>query len=1195
MNFEKIELQGFKSFADKTEIPFADGITGIVGPNGCGKSNISDAVMWVLGEQRPTALRGKAMTDVLFAGTDTRKATSYCEVSLHFDNSKKIFPVDFEKVELTRKLYRSGESDYLINRTKCRRKDIVDILHDTGIGRDGYSIIGQGKVEQILSAKPEERRAIFEEAAGIGKFRAQKTETERKLEKTNENMHRINDILFEKENRLGPLKRQSEQAIKHRELKEELKVEEVNSYIYQYENNTKFKDEINDKLFKIVGSLHDAEVKQEAVFKEYEESQAKVNSLDKELNELKEERTNLLVNLEKATGNSNLYGERIAKFNEDIKRLTDEIESSKKLIEINKNNLELAINNRQNLQDEYEKLEVEYNSKDAKYQELAKELQDEETAIEISNKTILEVEQQLGDIKGNVNKYLTEKTMLEDRIQELENDLASKKSTLNTEYEEQQENEKKIEKYNQKRVDIIRQSEVLKQEYIDIKSSCNRIIKEKEDLNNRASALKGKLSSLENMKDKYDDFKYPVQQLMRDTKTDSGLRRRVLGVVAEVIKVPDGYETAIEQVLGNTLQNLICEDEEAAEYVINYLKYKKYGRVTLLPITSMKSGLNNWTFDGATNEKGCLGIASEIVEYDAKFRNVIESILGKILIVDNIANARNMAKKHRYAFKIVTLEGDIISPSGSYSGGSNRSNNDNLLTRDKAIEECREKLNEAIKKVEEKNKEYDFAESELNNVTERVESLKEELHSNDMYIIQINERISSSEDAYDELKEIVDKLAYELEEKKSRLREIVKQLSTIDILQARIREERESKDESIKQSKNLSSSKKEEREKLNEEVTSLKIEMIHINGKISNLDTTINNAKDDIVTLNEKIGDNEVRININKGQITNAEKEAMRFTFSDEERQRITVIEAKIKKMESEKLNIQNVIADLDRQKTEIINSVNDLKEKRIRQESLLERVDNNMTTLGDSIFESYQLTYNNATPLRVENYEYKGSDERIKNLRRRINSMGSVNELAVEEYEECLTSYNELMVQKQDLDKAQDDLNKIIADLSKEMETKFVDAFDKISANFVVIFKELFGGGKGELRLEQVEDEGILDQGIEIYAQPPGTKLQRISLLSGGQKALTAIAILFAILKLKPMPFCILDEIEAALDDANAGLFAEYLRKFSDNTQFIVITHRKPTMELTHCMYGVTMQERGVSKIVSVKLEDALKQEGVK
>ena len=554
-----------------------------------------------------------------------------------------------------------------------------------------------------------------------------------------------------------------------------------------------------------------------------------------------------------------------------------------------------------------------------------------------------------------------------------------------------------------------------------------------------------------------------------------------------------------------------------------------------------------------------------------------------------------MAKKHKYAFKIVTLEGDIISPSGSYTGGSNRSNNDNLLTRDKAINECKEKLNEAIKKVDDKAKEYEFAENELNSVTERVENLKEELHSNDMYIIQINERISSSEDAYDEVKEIVDKIAYELEEKKARLREIVKQLSTIDILQARIKEERESKDQSIQQSKTLSSTKKEEREKLNDEVTSLKIEMIHVSSKISNLDTNINNAKDDIISLEEKIGDNEVRINIIKGQITNAEKEAMRFTFSDEEKERIKLIESQIKVKEAEKSNIQSVITELDRQKNDIINSVNDFKEKRIRQESLLERVDSNMQTLGDSIFESYQLTYNNATPLRVDDYDFKGSDERIKTLRRRINAMGSVNELAVEEYEECLTSYNELLVQKQDLDKAQDDLNKIIDDLSKEMETQFSDAFDKISENFVVIFKELFGGGHGELRLEQIEDEGILDQGIEIYAQPPGTKLQRISLLSGGQKALTAIAILFAILKLKPMPFCILDEIEAALDDANAGLFAEYLRKFSDNTQFIVITHRKPTMELTHCMYGVTMQERGVSKIVSVKLEDALKQEGVK
>lgn len=1191
MNFEKIELQGFKSFADKTNIPFTDGITGIVGPNGCGKSNVADAIMWVLGEQRPTALRGKQMSDVLFAGTDNRKATSYCEVSLHFDNSKNIFPVSFEKVEITRKLYRSGESEYLINRNKCRLKDVVDILHDTGIGRDGYSIIGQGKVEKILSAKPEERRAIFEEAAGIAKFRSQKTETERKLAKTNENMNRINDILHEKESRLAPLKRQSEQAFKQREIKEELKNEEVNSYIYQYENNSKFKEEINATLYKITMALFDAETAQKDVFTAYEEAQGKVNTIDKELTDLREERTNLLVDYERATGSSNLYTERLAKFNEDILRLTEEIKNANDEIDKKAEILQNSVIEREVLSASLSGLNQIFTEKNAKYQALTEELNEEETALEISNKTIIEVEQQLGDIKGNMNKYITERDMLKVRIAELESEVALKKATLDSEYENQKENRLKIEKYTKTRADIIRKSESLKQEYIEKKNTYNSLVKEKEELNNRAGALSGKLSSLENMKNKYDDYKYAVQQIMRDTKIDSGLARRVQGVVAEVIKVPDGFETAIEQVLGNTLQNLICENENDAEYVINYLKYKKYGRVTLLPISSMRSNLHNWSFEGAATEKGCLGIASEIVDFDKKFKNVIDSILGKILVVDNIANATAMAKKHRYSFKIVTLEGDIISPSGSYTGGSSKVNNDNLLTRDKAIQDCKQKLDEANKKIREKQNEIVYVQSELDEVTERVEELKEELHRNDIFITQTNERISQVDDSYEELDELVKKLAFELEEKKGRLKEIINQLSTIDILEARIKQEQASKGEYLKQTKTISSTKKEEKERLSEEVTKIRIDMVNIEVKISNLDSVLTNAKTDATGLKEKISDNEVRINMIKGQIVNAEKEAMKYSFSSSDQLKIKVIEEQIKNLEETKNNLQQEITRLDNRKTEIIDQVNDLKEKKFRQEGLLEKVDSNMNTLGDSIFESYNLTYGNALSLRTEEYEYKGSEERIKNLKRRLNALGYVNELAIEEYQECLSSYNSLMVQKEDLDKAESDLRKIIADLSKEMETKFLDAFNKISANFVVIFKELFGGGIGELRLESDESEDILEAGIEIYAQPPGTKLQRISLLSGGQKALTAIAILFAILKLKPMPFCILDEIEAALDDANAALFAEYLRKFSNETQFIVITHRKPTMELTHCMYGVTMQERGVSKIVSVKLEDALKQ----
>lgn len=1191
MNFEKIELQGFKSFADKTEIPFADGITGIVGPNGCGKSNVADAIMWVLGEQRPTALRGKQMSDVLFAGTDTRKATSYCEVSLHFDNSKKIFPVDFEKLEITRKLYRSGDSEYLINRNKCRLKDVVDILHDTGIGRDGYSIIGQGKVEKILSAKPEERRTIFEEAAGIAKFRSQKNETERKLQKTNENMNRINDILHEKENRLGPLKRQSEQAIKQREIKEELKSEEVNSYIYQFENNSKFKEKINAELYKITMALFDAETKQNEVVASYEQTQERANCLDKELIDLREERTKLLVEFERATGNTTLYTERLENYNKTVVTLTEEIEEFNAELSKKADIIATSFEERENIISRVSKIETEYNAKNEEYQALVRELNEEETALEISNKTILEVEEQLGDIKGNMNKYITERDMLRARIEELEGDLSVKKSVLNKGYEQQNENKEKVNKYNNDRANIIRKSEVLKQEYLDKKEQINVATKEKDALNNRASALSGKLSSLENMRADYDDYKYSVQQIMRDTKVDSGLKRRVLGVVAEIIKVPDGFETAIEQVLGNTLQNLVCEDAEDAEYVINYLKFKKYGRVTLLPINSMRSGLNGWSFEGATTEKGCLGIASEIVKYDAKFKNVIDSILGKILVVDNISNATQMAKKHKYSFKIVTLDGDIISPSGSFTGGSTKVNGDSLLTKEKEIKECKAKLGEASRELLKKEDELKTLQDELDDIVKRVDDLKEDLHRVDLYLMQTNERIAQFDEDYDEGEEEVKRVAYELESKKARLNEIIKQLATIDVLEARVKEEKESKGKYIEISKTSSSSKKEEKERLNETVTTLKIELLNLNSKLSNLDETIRSAKARGNELNEKINDNQVKINILKGQIVNAENEAKKFKLSDGDQAKITALEGDINKKQAEKESLQETIAKLDNEKTRLISTVTELKEKKFKQDGLLERVDSDMNALGESIFENYQLTYGNALPLKKDDYEFKGSDERIKNLRRRLNALGYVNELAVEEYEECLKSYNELMVQKGDLDKAEADLRQIIADLSKEMETKFLDAFNRISANFVVIFKELFGGGKGELRLETDETEDILEAGIEIYAQPPGTKLQRISLLSGGQKALTAIAILFAILKLKPMPFCILDEIEAALDDANASLFAEYLRKFSNETQFIVITHRKPTMELTHCMYGVTMQERGVSKIVSVKLEDALKQ----
>ena len=1185
-----MELQGFKSFADKTEITFQDGITVIVGPNGCGKSNVSDAIKWVLGEQRPTSMRGQSMTDVIFNGTEVRRSLSYAEVSLYFDNRNRIFPIDCDDVVLGRKIDRSGVGEYYINKQKCRLKDVVSLLHDTGIGREGYSIVGQGRVAQIIQAKPVDRRSIFEEAAGIANFKAQKAETERKLDRANESIARVKDILHEIEVRLEPLARQARAAEKYNALYSELKDAEINYFIYRYENNKSVVDAITEKLQKIILDTVKYEQEYQENETKYEEFKAEVAKIDEEISVLNEELLRLNVSLATAEGESKLYTERALSVNNEIKRL--EAEETARKSELDEKSKELVdkVTDKEVKSSELEKLEKELAAVTTKYNEVSEKLDSDERAREISQRNLVLTAEELGNIKANLGKYIAERDMSAKRLEFLEGTLKDKKAELDREYVARSvlEGNVTVATNNVSSLEITLNDAVASLH--DNRETLNSFYEDKNKFTNRITALETKHTLAVQAKESYDSFGRAIQLLMADMKVNPELKKRSQGLVAEIIRTPEGMEVAMDVAFGNGLRNIVTNNEEDAKYIIDFLKRRGYGQVTFQPINVRRGRRPDAEQSKVLKEHGVIGFAADLIEYESRFEGVIRGMLGNTLVVNNLDTAIGISKSYRYMFKIVTLDGDFIAQHGAITGGSRKPDVANILAKDREIAEIKANLDKARRDFDNIMKLCAEAERDI---AENEKTIKESESAISALKIQLSvteEKLNKSSESIAAYESDIKAQAEEINSLKDSVRDTEEKLRLADKMESDIKAQRENADVIAEQSKSVSDENKKLQAELSDKMITLRLEVTRLKTDIDQGDLDINRLKKECQSISNLLLDVNASLTTNRASLKQIEDAGRRKVVSEADRRKIEDIQGKLESFKNVKVTTNEEISVIDGKRDTLNKNINDLRERRFREENKLEQTNREIKYLHEHIWEEYELTYQSALEFKNPEFEIKDAQQNISRLKKSINALGDVNPHAIEEYKEVSERYEKETAQCEDLEKGKADLLKIIDDLTNEMTTRFTDAFNEINDNFKVTFSALFGGGRAKLELVEDPDGNALESGIEIYAQPPGKRMQKISLYSGGEQTLIAIAILFAIIKMRPMPFCVLDEIDTALDDANAGLLAQYLKHFSERTQFIIISHRKPTMEISDNIFGVSMEESGVSTLLSVNLTEALK-----
>ncbi len=1191
--FKEMEISGFKSFADPTKISFDSGVTAIVGPNGCGKSNISDAIRWVLGERSNKALRGKTSQDVIFAGTEKRKKLSYCEVSLIFDNTNHTFNIDYDEVVFTRKLYRSGESDYMINRKPCRQKDIIDLMYDSGIGKDGYSIIGQGRVDEIINSKPEDRRTIFEEAAGISKYKARKTETENRLNTVRANLERANDIVGEVSRRLGPLKKQSEDAKKYLELRDELKSHEINAYIYQYDHAAQTKQDINVKLQGLRDNLNVLVNSIETEQAKYDKSLNEINQLDKKASDLHEQVLKNSLSLEKRQSDSRLLTEQTRYLREQMDRLKTQIDTYNTDLNQRQALVNAAKESKEEQQQKLSGLLKTSQEIHEKYLTLIDELTKSEGEKEASQREMIDNLEKLTEIKSNISAYIAKRDTMSENIKQdkakLE-ELTQEKTRLNSECG-----------------NLIREVDALLTTKQSKASDLSKITEKMQALeqeisvaNEQIYALKTSISNdtnrkniLANLQADFEGYQFAVKRLLQEGKKNPALATAIKGVVGNVIMVDSKYQTAIEIALGGSIQNVITKDEQDANKLISFLKNANLGRATFLPLNAVKQRTLSANDRQYLSAYGCLGLASELVKTEEQFRPVINSLLGSTLVCDTFDNAVQIARRSGYSFRIVTLGGEVLSPQGSISGGSKKSNDSSILGKENEIKSLEENILKRTKELNQYNTEYSQLlekQNKLKVMLEQENAAYQTVVSNyttkSAYLDAQKDKMASIEEdifSYQSQIKIAENIVTELNTK----------INSIDSSELNYNNSRNAVTNYEDSNKNAYEQLKQKREQYAEEMTASKVQIASTEEKIRSLSkdievytAEIENVKKQIENVQKEL-DSQLRV-YNETINLSAMKE------EDEKSKKIQAeldsLNQKLAQFDEFKQSLMNELKVIDDKKTKLQDEKSRLDNKIYQEETKLQKVDIDIENMQERIYEEYEMTYTDCLPFKTqdENFDIKETMIRISRIKAQITSLGFININAIEEYKTEGARYDEMLTQIEDLKKAEEDAVKIITDLSKEMLEKFNAEFIKIQENFTKVFKELFGGGNA--RLELLPSEDPLTAGVEIIAQPPGKVLSQITLLSGGEKTMTAIAILFAILKLKPMPFCFLDEIEAALDDANIDRYARYLKRFSDDTQFIVITHRKPTMELADSLYGVTMEEKGVSKVVSVKLSDAVK-----
>lgn len=1185
MYLKQIEVHGFKSFADKIELNLANGINAVVGPNGSGKSNISDAIRWVLGEQSAKTLRGSKMEDVIFSGSDKKKALGFAEVSICIDNADRKLPVDFTEINITRRMYRSGESEYYINKISCRLKDIYELFMDTGIGRDGYSIIGQGRIDEILSNKSEDRRQIFEEAAGIVKFKSRKHEAEKKLENTKQNITRVMDIIEEISTQLEPMKEQAEVAKRYRDILLELKGIEINLILG---NIDKFKAKLGSikKEEESVQSYIEEKAKYKLNLDEKQrELKLSLNALEKNLEELQQEAHQLDNSMQRQEGEYKVVQEKksniessYARFHQRKKELELEGKKSNAAIVENDTHLEL-------LGVQLQQLKSSIAEKSSQFESYYSAIAEKETELDNVQQQYISLINSQSEIKSKINSSYSFIENIEKRNLQINEDIKRLKTQLEEKRKAFKAAEESFEAAKHSESQCGNKLEELKQNKLEHEKKALELEHEVSNVKSSKDSIASRLRVLEDMEKDFDGYSKSVKALLSNA---GSITKGMLGAVGEMINVPSLYVAAIDVALGAQVQSVVTETEEDAKALIEYLKKYKLGRATFLPISSIKPRYFSDKDKASFAIDGFVGIASKLVTYDKKIENIINNLLGRIAIVKDMDAAIKLARLTNYDFRIVTLAGEIINAGGSITGGSLNAVSHSVLSRKNEIEQLKLKYEDTKKNFEDllldletakqhisaigleitnKTDEHHRLMLELNNLQNRFESLKSEMQI-------INDRISIS------AKEISD-----LSKECSDSRELIAVNQQMDIQLETNKKEIEMKIAALQADmKQLN----EVKDAHNNDITDLKVKLAAIEQNKKSIE--LQN-----IELNDKIKQLEVEL---QSSIKEMEQSDTDSTHYDEMLKQIKNVikdlesqieqkQSKIQEKTEEKIKLQTAIEKSEeeiknsqQEEADVQNSLHKIEMQKVKVEFELENIEL-------KLLETYELNYNNAQGYRDSSINLTWAARRCDELKEEIRAMGTVNVNAVEEYEKLSQRYTFLNNQVEDMVKSRESLLQVITEIAESMKQQFITEFYKINENFNEVFVQLFGGGQAQLVLSDADN--ILESGIEIIAKPPGKKLQNLLLLSGGERALTAIALLFAILKMKPAPFCVLDEIDAALDDANVDRYATFLKEFSKTTQFIIVTHRKGTMESADCLYGVSMEDSGISKLISVKLESTL------
>lgn len=1181
MYLKRLELQGFKSFADKTVLEFGRGVTTVVGPNGSGKSNISDAVRWVMGEMSAKSLRGSNMQDVIFAGTEIRKQVNFAEVSLILDNSDKAFDIDYDEVVVTRKVFRSGESVYQINRSDCRLKDIHELFMDTGLGRDGYSMIGQGNVSQILSTKAEDRRSFFEEAAGVSKYKYRKDEALRKLSSVNENLVRINDIVSELERQIGPLEQQSKKARKYLGLYEEYKKLDVGMSLVNIVKNAEGLKKANELYESISSEIDDLKLKGN----EIEQKRNELYLMSSKKDEEQSQKNNELIENEAksmtAVNDISMAQNDIKNNLEIVKRINEEI----LLLNMKNNDAKEKIQSclaeigekealKKELLDNFEQIQKTNN-------EVFSSLSSLRTTIDELQAEVIEKMNEASSVKAKISgienlrqSFLQRREAVEEEIKNCGVGLENIKTEIEKNTETLTKNSEKLESMK-KRVED--RQEVLKNSKIGYEENQKELSELQVSLNSKISQKK----ILEGMENDYEGFSKSVKAVMTSPELK---KASVYGTVSGLIDVKREYVTAIEIALGGAMQNIVVESEDDAKVAIEYLKREKAGRATFLPLSAVSArSLDN--IKEISKMSGFVGVASELVSYDKKYDVCIKNLLGRVVVADTMDSAVEISKKFGYKFKIVTKAGELLNAGGSISGGS-INNSSGFLSRAAKIKELGEEISGLNSKVSELLKKNQEFEEDIKNANTQLSTylplLRE--YENDILVAKNTlEHLESLLAGNDSSKKALDIELVQIEEQLKNSSDDVAKL---------INEERKCENK-ITELNNLILEKESEHEKISQDKEAQSTRLMEETLKIREIDSEIENKNTQIKDLNLSIDENNI------SESVKSEEKSKLLAKNEEFEVRIVELNAQIEGIKQQSVKIKEEIEEIDAQKQSIVeglkgitNSDKELTDKLItlqqelsKTEAKKVKLEEDSSSIINHLWDEYELGITAAEEMKIEIEDEKEARGQLSELKGKIKALGSVNVNAIDEYETTKERFDFLVSQKTDLEKSQDNLTKVIASMQELMEEHFKEQFDEINKAFSRVFNELFVGGKGRLYLSNPQE--VMDSGIEIEVQLPGKGLQNINLYSGGEKSFIAIALLFAILEVKPTPFCFLDEIDAALDDVNVARFATYLKNYLTNSQFIVITHRRGTMEAANMMYGVTMQEKGVSKLLSLQIDD--------